>query len=111
MARSRKTAEKPTTGKRPIVPYDHNGKQRKNNSPVGLVTEATDRDAPKKRYAYDPHLDPTLAWAGKVEHASFEVPPVSLHVHERIDPESIIGTVRRRNGTPGAVQAASRASR
>ncbi len=28
----------------------------------------------------------------------FEVPTVSLHVHERIDPRSIIEAVRRRNG-------------
>ena len=68
MARSRKTTESPATGKRPIEQYDHKGKQRKNNPPVGLVTEATDRDGPKKGYAYDPHLDPTLTWAGKTEH-------------------------------------------
>lgn len=28
---------------------------------------------------------PQLVWAGKAEHTSFEVPTVSLHVHERID--------------------------
>lgn len=89
MARSRKTTGKPTSGKRPVEQYAHKGKQRKNNPPVGLVTEATDRDAPKTRYAYDLHLDPTLTWAGKTEHASFEVPTVSLHVHERIDPKTV----------------------
>jgi adenine-specific DNA-methyltransferase len=85
MARPRKTTDTPATGKRRIEQYDHKGQQRKNNPPVGLVTEATDRDAPRQRYAYDPHLDPTLTWAGKAEHTSFEVPTVSLHVHERID--------------------------
>jgi adenine-specific DNA-methyltransferase len=104
MARSRKAAEKSPTGKRRIEQYDHKGQQRKNNPPVGLVTEATDRDAPKKRYAYDPHLDPTLTWAGKAEHASFELATVSLHVHERIDPKTIMEAVRRRNGTPAPVQ-------
>jgi adenine-specific DNA-methyltransferase len=104
MARSRTAADKPTTGKRPIEQYDHKGKQRKNNPPVGLVTEATDRDAAKKRYAYDPHLDPALTWAGKAEHTSFEVPTVSLHVHERIDPKTIVEVVRRRNGAPAMVQ-------
>ena len=54
MARSRKPTDKPTTGKRPIEQYDHKGQQRKNNPPVGLVTEATDRDAPKTRYAGHP---------------------------------------------------------
>jgi hypothetical protein len=105
MARSRKTTDKlPTSGKRPIEQYDHKRKQRKNNPPVGLVTEATDRDAPQKRCAYDPHVNPTLTWAGKAEHHSFEVPTVSLHVHERIDPTTIIEAVRRRNGSPAPLQ-------
>ncbi len=104
MARSRKTTERPATGKRPIEQYDHKGKQRKNNPPVGLVTEATDRDAAKKRYAYDPHRDPALTWAGKAEHTAFEVPTVSLHVHERIDPKTIVEAVRRRNGAPAPTQ-------
>ena len=103
MARPRKT-DKPASGKRRIEQYDHKGQQRKNNPPVGLVTEATDRDEPRRRYAYDPHLDPTLTWAGKAEHTAFEVPTVSLHVHERIDPKTIVEAVRRRNGTPGPVQ-------
>jgi hypothetical protein len=47
---------------------------------------------------YDSHLDPQLVWAGKKEHSSFEVPTVSLHVHERIDPSTIIEAVRKRNG-------------
>jgi adenine-specific DNA-methyltransferase len=87
---------------RPIEAYEHKDKQRINNPPVGLVTPDTDPDAgTKKSYAYDPHLDPQLHWAGKAEHTSFEVPTVSLHVHERIDPRSIIETVKKRN-KPGA---------
>ena len=63
---------------------------------LGLVTPDTDPDAgAKKSYAYDPHLDPQLHWAGKAEHTSFEVPTVSLHVHERIDPLTIVEAVRR----------------
>ena len=45
---------------------------------------------PRQELDYDPHLDPQLVWAGKKEHSSFEVPTVSLHVHERIDPSTII---------------------
>src|SRR5690606_28276931 len=44
------------------------------------------------------NLDPELIWAGKAEHTSFQVPTVSLHVHERIDPRSIVEAVRKRNG-------------
>ncbi|MDE0404758.1 MAG: site-specific DNA-methyltransferase [Nitrospira sp.] len=84
--------------KRDIETYAHSGKKRVNNPPVGLVTPDTDKDAGKKTYAYDPHLDPQLQWAGKAEHTSFEVPTVSLHVHERIDPRTIVEAVRKRNG-------------
>ncbi|HEX5031959.1 MAG TPA: DNA methyltransferase, partial [Candidatus Eisenbacteria bacterium] len=92
---------KATNGKRRIDSYAHPDKKRPNNPPVGLVTPQTDPDIGRKRYAYDPHLDPQLVWAGKAEHTSFEVPTVSLHVHERIDPKTIVDTVRKRNGEPG----------
>ncbi|MBI4547861.1 MAG: site-specific DNA-methyltransferase [Ignavibacteriae bacterium] len=88
--------------KKPIEQYEHKDKERLNNPPVGLVNPDTDPDikagVPKKTYAYDPHLDPQLVWAGKAEHTSFEIPTVSLHVHERIDPRTIIEAVRKKNG-------------
>ncbi len=79
-----------------IEQYDHPNKKRLNNPPVGLVSEYTEpyEDA-RKIYEYDPHLDPQLQWAGKAEHTSFEVPTRSLHVHERIDPKTIIDTVQK----------------
>lgn len=93
-------AKKPGPNKRKVESYQHKGKQRLNNPPAGLVTPKTDPPTPaKKAYEYDPHLDPQLVWAGKAEHTSFEVPTVSLHVHERIEPRTIIEAVRRRNGT------------
>ncbi len=86
---------KSTKTKRPIESYQHADKERVNNPPVGLVTPDTDPDGGPRTYAYDPHLDPQLHWAGKAEHTSFEVPTVSLHVHERIDPRTIVEAVRR----------------
>lgn len=84
------------TSKKQIEQYEHTDKERANNPQVGLVTPASDPDTgAMKKYEYDPHLDPQLQWAGKAEHTSFEVPTVSLHVHERIDPNSIIETVRK----------------
>mgnify|MGYP001015133798 CR=1 FL=1 len=80
-----------------IEQYDHKDKKRCNNPPVGLVTPETDKDGGVKSYQYDPHLDPQLIWAGKAEHTSFEVPIVSLHVHERIDPKTIIKAVQRQS--------------
>jgi len=86
-----------------IEQYEHSDKDRVNNPPVGLVTPASDPDTgEKKKYEYDPHLDPQLQWAGKAEHTSFEVPTVSLHVHERIDPKTIIDTVKKER--TGSVQ-------
>src|SRR5215204_3899181 len=89
---------KNSTSKRPVEQYEHKDKKRKNNPPVGLVDASTDAVEGKKKYAYDPHLDPALVWAGKAERTSFEIPTVSLHVHERIDPRAIIEAVRKKNG-------------
>jgi adenine-specific DNA-methyltransferase len=118
MARKKGTSAPPR--KRPIESYEHTDKKRINNPPVGLVTPETDPVAPthkvydyvapvpsvkpKQELDYDPHLDPQLVWAGKKEHSSFEVPTVSLHVHERIDPYTIIKAVRKKNGNGLAVQ-------
>jgi adenine-specific DNA-methyltransferase len=95
-ARKKNSSDK----KRKVENYTHREKKRVNNPPVGLVTSQTDRDIGKQIYAYDPHLDPSLQWAGKAERTSFEVPTVSLHVHERIDPRTIIEAVKRKNGDP-----------
>jgi adenine-specific DNA-methyltransferase len=163
-----------------VISYRH-ADRRKNNPEVGLVSEASDPQQPKKEWAYSPHLDPVLnfdssraelenlvvdalssglehdaqqqgevlawldhalagrdaaamrevitnlrerlvkqkadrperkaleeiqrrgapylQWAGKAERTSFEVDTVSLHVHERIDPMSILSAVRK--GGPG----------
>ncbi len=79
-----------------IKQYVHGDQKRVNNPPVGLVTAETDRLNGKKTYRFDPHLDPQLQWAGKAEGVSFDVDTVSLHVHERIDPLTIIEAVRKK---------------
>ena len=43
-----------------IEQYEHKDKERVNNPPVGLVNEKNDPDTGKKKYAYDPHIDPAL---------------------------------------------------
>lgn len=53
------------TSQKPIEQYEHKDKQRLNNPPVGLVDAHTDNGGAKKQYAYDPHLDSQLQWAGK----------------------------------------------
>lgn len=74
--------------------YRHEAETRKNAVPVGLASYDTSKPKPKE-YDYDPHLDPQLIWSGKKEHTSFEVPTVSLHIHERIAPEAIIRSIKR----------------
>jgi adenine-specific DNA-methyltransferase len=87
--------------KRDIESYEHQGKKRANNLPVGLVTPQRDPDSGDQKHSYDPHLDPQLVWPGKAERTSFEVPTVSLHVHERIEPRTILEAVRKKNGSLG----------
>lgn len=103
MAKKRAPKKEPKSTRRAIEQYAHDDKDRLNNPPVGLVTPATDPpEIARKKYAYDPHLDPQLVWAGKAERTSFEVPTVSLHVHERIDPKPIIRVVRSNGNGNGA---------
>lgn len=92
MPRGKKTAD--AAKMRDIETYTHDDKKRTNNPPVGM---AKHDKAPEtvKTYAYDPHLDPTLQWAGKEEGMSFEVPTSSIHIHESIKPLSIIARVTK----------------
>jgi adenine-specific DNA-methyltransferase len=41
---------------------------------------------------------PYLNWTGKAERTTFDVETVSLHVHERIDPASILSAIRKNVG-------------
>lgn len=128
-------ALKKTKKDKQISRYLHDAK-RVNNPQVGLVKPETDKDEAKKKWAYDPHIDPALQfdigrsdietliddalesestevmreallelkrmsdaylnWTGKAERISFEVDTVSLHVHERIDPKTILEAVKKR---------------
>lgn len=70
--------------------YTHAETKRRNNPQAGLVDNQTDPDQSAKKYRHDPRLDPQLQWSGKIENSEFEVDTVSLHVHERIDPHTIL---------------------
>lgn len=90
---TKKTRATKTQTTKKVEAYEHRDKERPNNPPVGLVTAETDpEDAPPKSYAFDPHVEPQLQWAGKAERLSFEVATVSLHIHERIDPKTIVAS-------------------
>lgn len=92
MARPRKLTD--AEKMRDIEAYTHDDKKRTNNPPVGMAQH--DKTEEKiKTYQFDPHLDPTLQWAGKAEGTSFEVSTSSIHIHESIKPHSIISRVMK----------------
>ena len=77
-----------------VEAYRHEDETRKNVVLVGLASY--DTLIPKlRKYEYDPHLHQQLVWTGKAESTSFEIPTVSLHIHERIAIEAIIRSIRR----------------
>ncbi len=78
----------------PVEDYEHSDATRKNNPPAGLAH--LDRDeTPVRDLSYDPHLDPCLDWAGKAEHQEVEIPAPSIHVHEELSAQKIVGSMRR----------------
>ena len=79
-----------------LTQYTFEEEKRLNIPQTGLVSAETDPINGRKTYMFDPHLDPELQWSGKTEGTSFEVDTVSLHVHERIDPLTIIDAVRNK---------------
>jgi adenine-specific DNA-methyltransferase len=80
--------------------YVHTENKRVNNPPVGLVSSATDALIGNTTYAHDPHIDPQLSWAGKVEGTAFDVTNVSLHIHERIESQRIAKAFLKKNNQP-----------
>jgi len=86
-----------------IEAYSHAGRKRTNNPPVGLVSGETDKLNGIVKYAHDPHIDPYLSWAGKIEGNEVNVQNVSLHIHERIDPKRIIKSFLKKDTGPKQV--------
>ena len=90
----RKAAVSDVDKMRDIETYTHDDKKRTNNPPVGMAQH--DKSEEKvKTYQFDPHLDPTLQWAGKAEGTSFDVSTSSIHIHESIKPHNIIAHVTK----------------
>lgn len=106
MARPKKQlADAEAANMRDVEAYTHDDKKRTNNPPVGMAQH--DKAEEKvQTYQFDPHLDPTLQWAGKVEGMSFDVPTSSIHIHESIKPHSIIARVMKEysNALEGQVE-------
>jgi adenine-specific DNA-methyltransferase len=95
MASRRGRPRGPTRAKEPEVKAYRHREKRKNNPEEGLATYLKEETV-KKKYAYDPHLDPQLVWAGKAEHEQFELPVLPLHIHESAKPLTIVQSIQKK---------------
>ncbi|MBU6321309.1 MAG: site-specific DNA-methyltransferase [Patescibacteria group bacterium] len=94
---ARKKAEQLTTAAS-VKSYKH----RATRSRIPTQEESKDlspreKQPVKKKYAYDPSLDPQLVWAGKQEEGEdLSVSTVPIYVQENIAPEGIIARLKMR---------------
>lgn len=65
------------------------------NNPSGGDVDFDSLPRTRKKYEFDPHLPPTLEWAGKVEREDLNVDSVSLHIHQYISALDILRAVQR----------------
>jgi hypothetical protein len=85
---------KASPARKPIETHEGEDKIRLDNPPVGFVDGNDGLNSGE--YQHDPHLDPQLQGSSEAEHTSFEVPAVSPHVHEQIDPQQITESVGKK---------------
>lgn len=93
MARTKITL--PTTAA-PVESYKHTGKRvRIPTQEESVRLSPREKRPEKKKYAYDPSLDPRLEWAGKAEAgAEFAISTVPIYVQEKIAPEALIARLK-----------------
>lgn len=91
----RKKIIQPTTAA-PVKSYKHDGKRvRIPTQEESVKLSAREKQPVKKKYDYDPSLDPQLMWAGKKEQgAELAVPTVPIYVQEKIAPEALIARLK-----------------
>lgn len=92
----RKRKDTTPTEAAPVASYKHSNKRiRIPTQEESIKLSPRDKQPVKKRYDYDPSLDPQLIWAGKKEAgAEFEVSTVPIYVQEKVAPEAIIARLK-----------------
>ena len=80
--------------KKEVKRYVHSKTKRTNNPPAGLASQ-TSSTVQRQKYSFDPRFDPQLHWSSKQETSSFELDTVPIHIHERIDPSTILYKVKK----------------
>lgn len=80
----------------PVGSYKHEDKRLRIPSQEESVSlSPADKRPVKKKYVYDPSLDPQLIWSGKEEQGEeFTVPTIPIYVQENIAPEAIIARLK-----------------
>ena len=110
VSRAKKSAEKKAAKKKAAAKvrayrHDHT---RVNIPHAGTAGKAKNKPQPDNNHHnntantaqnnHDPHLHPTLQWAGRQNAPAINVPSQPLHVHERVDPAVIIRATLKKNG-------------
>src|SRR3989344_968625 len=92
---ARKKITQPTAAA-PVKSYKHRSKRpRIPTQEESRNLSAREKQGGKKKYAYDPSLDPQLVWSGKEEAgAEFSISTVPIYVQENIAPEGIIARLK-----------------
>lgn len=80
----------------PVTSYKHQDKRAHiPTQEESIKLSAREKQPVKKKYDYDPSLDPQLIWAGKKEAGSgLGVSTVPIYVQENIAPEAIVARVK-----------------
>ncbi len=93
----RKRLEPRTTEAAAIVSYKHKDKRKRiPTQEESVKLSARDKQPIKKRYDYDPSLEPQLVWAGKKEAGvELSVSTVPIYVQEKVAPEGIIARLKQ----------------
>jgi adenine-specific DNA-methyltransferase len=86
----------PITEAAPVSSYKHRQKRaRIPTQEESIKLSARQKQPVKKKYSYDPSLDPQLIWSGKQEQSSeLSVSTVPIYVQENISPEAIISRLK-----------------
>jgi len=93
----RKRLEPRTTDAAAVASYKYKDKRKRiPTQEESIKLSPREKQPVKKRYDYDPSLDPQLIWAGKKEvGGELSVSTVPIYVQEKVAPEAIIARLKQ----------------
>lgn len=92
-AKSTSRAKRAKTPPSKLTDHRHEGKRLNNPSGGDIDFDVLPRI--RRTYVYDPHLPPTLEWAGKAERDAIQIDGVSLHIHQYVSALDILRAAQR----------------